>query len=122
MNTNRSLVILLIALGVISMLAFGAMMTGPGMGPGMMGGYYGNTQPAPGGWGFTMGFGMLLMLTFWVAVGVGIVLVVRALGGTAPTPNSPSTTEEPLAILQRRYAAGEIDEATYERMKEKLAA
>jgi uncharacterized membrane protein len=25
--------------------------------------------------------------------------------------------EDPLAILRRRYAAGEIDQATYERMK-----
>jgi putative membrane protein len=79
------------------------------------------------GWG-----GMLLMLLsmlLWVAV---IALVVWALirwlamgtrgtglPGTGPTgPTGPSAME----ILRQRYARGEIDEATFEHMRERLEA
>lgn len=108
------------------MLSIGALlgggMMGPGvMGPGMMWGYGGTQLTGPGWmWGLTMGLGMLLMLAFWVAVILGVVLLVRwAIGTTSRAPDEPRS-EHPLDILRRRYAAGEIDQATYQRMQREL--
>ena len=110
--------VLVLLIGVV----LGGGMMGPGgMGSGMMWGY-GGTQPSGPGWmwGLTMGFGMLLMLAFWVAVILGVVLLVRwAMGTTARVTDEPRS-EHPLDILRRRYAAGEIDQATYQRMQREL--
>ena len=109
----------LIGLLLIGPMLMGTMM-GPGgmMGPGMMG------WPRPDGvqpnvpgwmWGLGMGLGGLMMLAFWGIFIVGLVLLVRWGAGTlqhgAGTP-----AESPRDILKRRYAAGEIDQPTYERM------
>jgi putative membrane protein len=103
---------------VIGALLNGAMM-GPGMmGPGMMWGN-GGTQPLASGWtwGLTMGFGMLMMLAFWVAVIVGVVLLIRwAMGGSSQAP-AAAPPENPRDIVRRRYAAGEIDQETNQRMQ-----
>jgi putative membrane protein len=64
-----------------------------------------------------MGLGWLMMLAFWGALILGGVLLVRWIAGAQPSQGTP---EEPLAILQRRYAAGEIDEETYRRMRREL--
>ncbi len=89
--------------------------TAPANGWGMM--HYGyGAGPA---WGIGMLFGLLWMVIFWALVAVAIVLVVRALGGGTAW-SAPRGPERPLDILQRRYAAGEIDQATYERMKKEL--
>jgi putative membrane protein len=116
-STTRTL---LVALGVLLVVALGlsALMGGvmgpavPGqwpVGPGMMRG---------GGWmwGLGMGFGGLVMLTFWGALIVGIVLLVRSIGVGAGAP-SHST---PLDTLKRRYAAGEITREQYEQMRKDL--
>jgi putative membrane protein len=100
-------------------------MTGVGvMGPGMMGWGY----AAPGGvitgngwgWGLAMGLGGLMMLTFWGALIVGVVLLVRWASGQWTGTTGPASAEDPLAILRRRCAAGEIDEPTYVRMRTEL--
>jgi putative membrane protein len=109
-------VVVLIAL--VGALAGSAMMGNGMMGPGMMWGYSGSG--AVGGWG--MGLGMLAMLAFWIALIVGVVLLVRWATGQAAVPIASTGTDDPTAILKRRYAAGEIDQATYERMKQELAA
>ena len=63
-----------------------------------------------------MGLGGLVMLTFWGALIVGIVLLVRSLGVTGgPLPHST-----PLDTLKRRYAAGEITREQYEQMRKDL--
>ncbi len=70
-------------------------------------------------WGFWGVFGWLLMLAFWVAVIVGIVLVVRwlvAAGGHATS----SREESALEILKRRYARGEIGKDEFEAKKKDL--
>jgi len=70
------------------------------------------------GYGGGMGwFGGLMMLLFIVAFIVLIVWAVRALFPT-PRRDERGTT---LAVLQRRYAAGEISEAEYERARRVLA-
>jgi putative membrane protein len=61
-----------------------------------------------------------MMLAFWGAIIVGIVLFVRWIAGQGADNAGSRATEEPLMILQRRYAAGEIDQETYERMRSEL--
>jgi putative membrane protein len=74
--------------------------------PYMTGGYY--------GWGL---LGMLLNMVIWGVFIVGIVYlilrIVRGAGGYEPRNNA-------LDILKKRYAAGEISEEDYDRMKDKV--
>lgn len=110
----------LVALVVLSATTMGGMMGGPLMGPGMMWGYGGQAgATAIGGWSaaVAMGIGWLMMLAFWGVLIVGVVLLVRWLAGSS----APGAThEDPLTTLQRRYAAGGIDEETYRRMRSEL--
>lgn len=73
------------------------------------------------GWGMGVG-GWIAMTIFWVALLALIVwLVSRAFSpGTAQRPTGQSWQESPDQVLDRRYAAGEIDEATYHRMRDTL--
>ena len=68
-----------------------------------------------GPWGWAM---MLLMGLFWIAVigGVGW-LLYRLLRGRGARS---SRDAEAKAILRDRYASGDIDRATFERMREDL--
>jgi putative membrane protein len=63
--------------------------------------------------GFGMGaFGGLTMIIFWVAVIVGIVLLVRSL---ASSEKSGGSAQEPaVEILRKRYARGEISREEFE--------
>ena len=107
-------------IALASILSVGTMMSGM-MGPGMMAGAYGRGMPfTPDGWAWPvmMGAGWLMTLAFWASIGLGLFLIMRAaVGRTAP--GSPPDAME---ILRRRYAAGEIDEATYEHQRQQLAA
>ncbi len=121
---------LLAALGVLVLvLLLGPLlmggMTGAGvMGPGMMSWGYaplgGVTTGNGWAWGLGMGLGGLMMLAFWGALIVLVVLLVRWAGGQWTASTRPASSEEPLAILRRRYADGEIDEPTYQRMNSEL--
>jgi putative membrane protein len=112
--------ILVILVGTV----LGGTLMGPGMmGPGMMWGYGNSGAPAVAGswvWGLTMGFGMLMMLAFWAALIVGAVLLVRWAIGQPRGARSTTRLEDPAEILRRRYAAGEIDQTTYQQMKAEL--
>ncbi len=75
------------------------------------------------GWGFPgflmMGIGSLL----WIALlGLAIWALARLLSNRAPVGNPPQSVSGPSAmeILRQRYARGEIDEATFARMREQL--
>jgi uncharacterized membrane protein len=126
MRTGKTLpilfaVLVLVALlGTVSMGVMGAGSFGGMMGPGMMAGYAGTYAAWP--WGWMMLAGTISMVAFWGAVIVGVALLVRGLAGQTPTATDRANADAPLAILQRRYAAGEIDQATYERMRQELAA
>ena len=63
-----------------------------------------------------MGLGGLVMLTFWGALIVGIVLLVRSMGVGGGSPSHSA----PLDVLKRRYAAGEITREQYELMRKDL--
>jgi putative membrane protein len=124
---NRGLLVilgvLLLAI-LIGPVLMGGMM-GPGfIGPGMMGWGYAAPGSVSGGngwrWGLGMGLGGLTMLLFWAALIIGVVLLVRW-GTSHSTASGPTSADDPLTILRRRYAAGEIDQATYQRMSAELA-
>lgn len=66
-----------------------------------------------GAWGIGM---MLIMLLFWGAVIVGIVLAIRWLLRLGREPRSDSALE----ILRQRYARGELNKDDFERMKKEL--
>ncbi len=115
-STTRGLLIALAVL-LVAALGFSVLMggmMGPGfagsgpLGPGMMGG-------RGWMWGLGMGLGGLVMLVFWGALIVGLVLLVRAVSGHGPLSRST-----PLDILKRRYAAGQVTREKYEEMRRDL--
>jgi len=60
-----------------------------------------------GGW-----WGMGFMMVFWiVAIGLGIWAIVRFTSG--PSSSTAVSAESPRAILDRRFANGEIDASQY---------
>ena len=63
-----------------------------------------------GGW-----FGGIAMIVFWVALIVGLALLVRSLLRQGE-PAKP----DPLAILKERYAKGEITTQEYEERRKTL--
>jgi putative membrane protein len=85
-----------------------------------------------GGWSWGSWFMPLMMVIFTVAVIVAIIYVIRALSTRGPSqdqwrqpqtreqaPATPVHGETPKEILQRRYAAGEIDRNEYlEKLKD----
>lgn len=67
------------------------------------------------GWG--MGCGMpFFVWFFWILIIVGIVFLVRWFMGN----KADDVQERPLGILKKRYARGDIDQETYERIKKEL--
>lgn len=58
-------------------------------------------------------FGWTMMILFWAAVLVVIIWAIRSLG-TKPSPT-------PLEVLERRFAAGEIDREDFEERKQLLS-
>ena len=82
------------------------------MGSGMMGGMMGNGSwwASPGYW---LGWASVLALVALIVM--AFVWTVRRASRSAPD------TEAPLAILQRRFARGEITPEQHEQMKRQLA-
>ncbi|VAV97665.1 hypothetical protein MNBD_ALPHA02-1749 [hydrothermal vent metagenome] len=71
------------------------------------------------GWG--MGWGMHFFgMLFWILIIAGVVLFVRWIIGSTQGNSQNVSQDSPLAILKRRYANGEVDQETYERMKKEL--
>lgn len=103
--------------GMLAVLMFGSDAIaqgygGWGMGPGMM------------GWGMGYGMGwlwMIIMIVFWIAVIIGIFLLIRWLILSTKTTSSHRSQEESaLDILKKRYARGEIDKEEFEQRKKDL--
>ena len=95
-------------------------MMGSAFAPESFGGTRGGGNPMMGygGWnGFGL-LGWLSMLLFWILLILGVVVLVRYLGGTTKGSNKERS---PLDILKERYAKGEIDKKEFEQMKKDLA-
>ncbi len=71
-----------------------------------------------GGWGGGW-FGMIIMILFWILIAAGAVALIRWIargaGGTDTTAWRPGTNA--LAILENRYARGEISRDEFEAKK-----
>ena len=79
-------------------------------------GWDGGTHPMWwmwGAWGIGM---MLIMLLFWGAAVVGIVLAIRWLLRQGREPHSDSALE----ILRQRYARGDLTKDDFDRMRKEL--
>ena len=71
------------------------------------------------GWG--MGGGMwILSILFWGFVVFGIFFIVKGLFSQNRAYSGPATNDTPITILKKRYAKGEIDQSTFEQMKNEL--
>ena len=93
---------------------------------GMMDGMFGDMMGG-NGMGFGMVFGWIFWLLIIVAVIYAVLWFVRQSGSQSgsqsqsPSGSLTQTVETPLAILKRRYAAGEIDQTQFEAMKNQLS-
>jgi putative membrane protein len=76
-----------------------------------------------GGFGFGgMLFGGLIMIAFWVLIiGGAVWLVVTLVRGGQSASSTSAAGQTPLAILQARYAKGEITKDQFEQMKRDLS-
>jgi putative membrane protein len=125
MKTRTIIIVVGIALALIALLGggwlLGNQVWGVGCwpaGPGMIGGF-----GSP--WGMHTFGGGLFMVLFWIVIIGGIALLVAGLvrQGTQSVGRGESPrSESPMEILKRRYAAGEIDRAEFERMQELLSS
>ena len=68
------------------------------------------------GFGF-MGFGLLIMVAFWIGV---ILLVVWAMRGYAPRTEASSGMASALDLAKARYARGEISRAEFEEIRKTI--
>lgn len=74
------------------------------------------------GWGMGAG-GWIAMTLFWVALVVLIGwAVARAFPSTGSRGAEPPRQETPEEVLDRRFAAGELDAETYQSMRASLAS
>ena len=68
-----------------------------------------------GGWG---GFGWLWMVLWWALIVAGSVVLVRWFSARAAEDEKPRG--KALDLLRERYARGELERETYERMRRDL--
>ena len=121
-NNNRGLLIALMVLVAIALI--GPMICGTLFGPG---GMWEDTDRAAG-WalGLLAGFGGLSMLATPAALIVGIILLVRWLGGSSIGPDRDAQGKEKgigdpaLETLRQRYAAGEVSQEEYKNTRQTL--
>lgn len=112
--SERNFVIFLIVAIFTVLLAFSSMMGSGMMGPWM-----------PGQW--MMGYGggwwmMLVMIAFWLIVGLGIYFLVTAFLPTRRRAEREGIERDrALAIARERYARGEITLEEFEKIKENLS-
>lgn len=117
--TTRTLVAILSVLVLVVLL--GSAVGGGMMGAGMMRDYGGPNLSFHGngaGWGLGMALGWLAVLGVLV---VGSLLVVRGVSAQ-PRGTEGAGSVGAMTTLRQRYAAGEIDQATYERMAGEITA
>lgn len=110
-STATIVIVVLLLVGVLLLLPmFGMWMIGPMMmGGGMMGGW---RHPFGAGWSLMLG-GMLIPFLFIVLLVVGAYFLLTPRGQRVET-------ERALAILNERYAKGELSKEQYLEMRGQL--
>jgi putative membrane protein len=68
------------------------------------------------GWGWWMIMGWIWMVVFWTI----IVWAVITLAGRLGAGRSSGETDSPMAVLERRYGAGEISKEEFEERRSTL--
>jgi putative membrane protein len=68
---------------------------------------------------------LIVLILFLLLIGGAVAAVIwfarqGSSGGSTGQRQGPRTEDEPLEILRRRYARGEIDREEFERMREEL--
>ena len=72
-------------------------------------------------WGQGMGwFFPIIMLSFWIAVIIGVIFLVRWVISSANKDHGYKSQESALDILKKRYARGEINKEEFEDIKKDL--
>lgn len=74
-----------------------------------------------GGWGDSASYGLwgwLCMLAVIALVVIGIILLVKLMGGRA----LDTKKDEPIDMLKRRYAKGEINKQQFDEAKKDISA
>ena len=69
------------------------------------------------GWGTGMGFGWIFMVLFWALVIAGVVYFVKLIAGGGGREDKRT---DPMGILEKRYAKGEITKEEFETIKDDL--
>ncbi|GBD99306.1 hypothetical protein BMS3Abin07_01341 [bacterium BMS3Abin07] len=105
--------LLITVVSFLTMITF-AYADGPNngyvMGPWMM------------GWGYGMGwFWPVLMIAFWIAVIVVIIILIRWIVLSSEKGHGIKPDETALEVLKKRYVKGEIDREEFERIKRDIA-
>jgi putative membrane protein len=118
-SDNRGLLIALVVL--VAMALIGPMIGGTLFGPG---GMWEDTDRAAG-WalGLLAGFGGLSLLATPAALIVGIILLVRWLGGSSIGPNRETERgmgDPAQETVRQRYAAGEVSQEEYKNIRHTL--
>jgi putative membrane protein len=72
------------------------------------------------GWGWWMVMGWLWMAVFWGIVLWAVYAMVRRPNRHAAVSDGESREPSALEILERRYARGELSDADFEAMRERL--
>ena len=72
-----------------------------------------------GMWGMGW-FGGIFMILFWGLIIVAVLLVIRHFMAGSGGGSSEQVEKDPLRILQKRYASGEIETEEYEERKKIL--
>lgn len=67
------------------------------------------------GTGSMMGGMGIFPVVFWILILVGVYFIIKSVSA-----NKTNNDETPLDIINKRYAKGEIDSETYQRMKNEL--
>lgn len=75
-----------------------------------------------GGWGFGMGFGWIVPLVVLALAAWAVVALVRSRMDGPGRHRDADPSDRALDILRERYARGEVDEATFQRMRKDLEA
>jgi putative membrane protein len=106
---------------LVAMALIGPMIGGTLFGPG---GMWEDTDRAAG-WalGLLAGFGGLSLLATPAALIVGIILLVRWLGGSSIGPNRETERgmgDPALETVRQRYAAGEVSQEEYKNIRHTL--